>query len=111
MDFGTPSKAIDYELPTQQFFEQVKSCSWCQLMCNELKTPDTNPARLRDTKPVQDKFKSLSFSIEFLRTTNISPEKLGMIRITCIANRDGGFTYMHLRLGVVAQQGKVYPRF
>jgi hypothetical protein len=103
VDFGNPYKTIAYDLPSRQFFEQARSCSWCRLLRDELKTPDDPPMWLRAAERRQDKFTDLSFTMRFPLAESISPDKLNMIRITCLAKSDTGFADTHLTLGILAR--------
>lgn len=110
LDFGTPYKSISYDIPSHRFFEQAKTCTWCRLLRDEMKTfengPGKPPLHLYHAEPVQDKFKNLSFNLRFPRPENVFPEKLSMIKISCFVESSDGFTPMLLRLGVIVRPGK-----
>src|SRR5258707_230422 len=74
----------------------IRSCSWCRLLRDELKTPYDPPTWLRAAERHQDEFKDLSFSMRFPLAESISPDKLNMIRITCLAKSDAGFADNHV---------------
>ena len=106
IDTGNPYKTIAYDLPSRQFFEQAKSCSWCRLLRDGLKTPDDPPMWLRTAEWHQDEFKDLSFSMRFPLAKGILPNKLNMINITCLARSATGFVDNYLTLGVLTRPGQ-----
>ncbi|KAK4452711.1 heterokaryon incompatibility protein-domain-containing protein [Podospora aff. communis PSN243] len=111
MDVGPPVKSIAYDIPSQQFYAQAQTCEWCALLSNELKIPrdagesEDDRLCLGDFEPAQERITNISITIRFLRSPNVRPERLAIIKIDCLASTESGFNHFVLRLGAAARAG------
>ena len=100
-------RSIHYTVPSQRFFEQAMSCTWCRFLRDELvpipvqKLPTTG-------EKVQKQSGELKFSLRFPTSANISQGKLSTVDVLCLSNEDSRFPDMSLTLGVMARQGKLF---
>ncbi|KAJ1323730.1 HET domain-containing protein [Microdochium nivale] len=94
--------SVAYEVDVAQFYADAETCAWCSLLREELRVPPTLETAIEHCQ-----FTGFSIKLEFCAPEGVKPVRINVVRVSVIAQQEGGFVPFRTTLRVLARPGSL----